>query len=478
MDSSVTNLVREIADAAKAAGVRFEHCRNGRRHQVYRLGTSVTVIIPNSKVKPLVRLDILRQCAPELGTRWWDKSKSTTSEGDTMPSEERVNEEWRPVHGMSGLWEISNAGRVRNAVTKRLLTLKGNTEAPVARLTDHKGRIHEKNVVHMVRTTFGHRPLKNVWFDNNDPDRDRKERSKVRELLNPISHQLPDEKIEELKARVEEPETIEDRAEEPTEGDNMTIQASELGIPVETVGIRHDDPDGVPVEIEYRPFKMEGIAPHYQVSERGEVLGLRGPLDLMVIPEYEKVIVNMQRTSDSPYTGAARIRLDVAVCTAFHGEQPSPVHGPKHINGDWRDCSAANLVWAQGYAVRSAPKKPKPGKLREQRAARRAARQLQEKAQAQQVPEVEAVAVATDKADAMEAKWTEMRELALANQEARSNETKLLSEVQVITTKTYVCGTLRVPVLDDGPKFPPTESLELDELVSLGKIAAAIKAGL
>lgn len=344
MDASVTNLIREIAEAAKAQGVPFEHERNGRKHRVFRLGKTVTVIIPNSIVKPLVRLDILRQCAPELGPRWWENTngKKTTMRNTT---EDLVPEEWRPVHDLEGLWEISNAGRYRKAGSKRVEAPRGNPEAPLAKMTDRKGRIHSRNIVHMVRTTFGHKPLKNVQLDN-DPARARRERQKMRELRNPIAHQIPDEKIEELKARVEEPEE---------QGDDMTTTH-----PVtEPVSKQDTDPDGAPVETDWRRIELPGVRPIYQISEHAEVLGPKGPLQPTDHPQYQKLTVNLRRSADSPYTGAYTPRLDMLMCTVFHGPRPGEAYGPKHLDGDYHNCAASNLEWAKGYAPQESPKPPR-----------------------------------------------------------------------------------------------------------------------
>lgn len=484
MDQSITNLIREIADGAKRAGVTFEHERNGRKHQVYRLGKSVTIIIPNSTIKPPVRHDIIRQCVPELGERWWDTTnKKTSTNGDNMAHSTNgstVPEEWKPVHGLVDLYEVSNAGRVRNAVTKRLLALKGNKESPMARMTDNKGRLHEKNVAHMTRTTFGHSPLKNVRLDL-DPDRDRKERAKVRELRNPISHMIPDEKVEEIKARVTEPEETMTVSQESVE---MMADAAEAAMTK-----THTDPDGVPVETDWRVLRIKGVKPIYQISERGEIMGPRGPLMPQEHPQHKHVNVNLMRVASSPYHGAYSPRLDMLVCEVFKGRRPSEEHGPKHLDGDWRNCAADNLEWAVGYAPKEAPKAPhRRRRTRDEiRDDKKNQLELDLQARADAVAAVQETdqvdrqtdwvprtpmsdVVANDMADALETD-RQTEHLHLEPVAPRSSSW----EVTKTTTTVYRCRGVEVTVADGTYDIPAMQQASSEQFMALAKIVEQIE---
>lgn len=71
MADSIKDLLKLISRAATAKGVVFELHRKGKAHAIYHLGTRVTLPIPYSKVPERIRQEILRQCEPELGYRWW-----------------------------------------------------------------------------------------------------------------------------------------------------------------------------------------------------------------------------------------------------------------------------------------------------------------------------------------------------------------------------------------------------------------------
>jgi hypothetical protein len=52
--------------------------RKGNKHLIYRLGSSVTLPVPHSKVPDRIRHEMFKACEPELGYRWW------------MPADRRV----------------------------------------------------------------------------------------------------------------------------------------------------------------------------------------------------------------------------------------------------------------------------------------------------------------------------------------------------------------------------------------------------
>lgn len=71
MADSISALLREIRKAAALAGVDFVLHRKGKKHAIYHLGSTVMLPIPHSQIPGRIRQEILRQCEPELGQRWW-----------------------------------------------------------------------------------------------------------------------------------------------------------------------------------------------------------------------------------------------------------------------------------------------------------------------------------------------------------------------------------------------------------------------
>lgn len=71
MADSISALLREIRKAAQCAGVDFVLHRKGKKHAIYHLGSTVMLPIPHSQIPARIRQEILRQCEPELGQRWW-----------------------------------------------------------------------------------------------------------------------------------------------------------------------------------------------------------------------------------------------------------------------------------------------------------------------------------------------------------------------------------------------------------------------
>lgn len=66
-----TDLIREIRQAAKGRGLRFESVRDTGRHEVFECGT-VRVAIPRHRdIGPKLAFEIRAELEPALGFRWW-----------------------------------------------------------------------------------------------------------------------------------------------------------------------------------------------------------------------------------------------------------------------------------------------------------------------------------------------------------------------------------------------------------------------
>jgi len=67
-----TELIKEIREAAKAKGIEFEMVRSGAKHDVWRLGLTVTIPIERHReIGPKMAFEMRKACEPELGPRWW-----------------------------------------------------------------------------------------------------------------------------------------------------------------------------------------------------------------------------------------------------------------------------------------------------------------------------------------------------------------------------------------------------------------------
>lgn len=66
-----TSLIKEIRQAAKAAGVPFELERQGASHELWRCGTVRTAIPRHGEIGPKMAFEIRRQLEPALGKNWW-----------------------------------------------------------------------------------------------------------------------------------------------------------------------------------------------------------------------------------------------------------------------------------------------------------------------------------------------------------------------------------------------------------------------
>lgn len=87
MSSQAKSLVGEIAREAARQGVSFRLYRNGAKHFIYHLGETVMVTVSHTKVNHRSRIEILKQCEPELGYRWWMPEHRRPADRDDIPSE-------------------------------------------------------------------------------------------------------------------------------------------------------------------------------------------------------------------------------------------------------------------------------------------------------------------------------------------------------------------------------------------------------
>lgn len=325
--------LREILREAKKLGFRFDGY-DGRGHPrlVHDTGRRLSVAATPSDV---------------AGSRnaVADMRRIQREEGDKVSTTTVAQEVWKPVIGLPA-YELSNAGNFRKRLTGKRIRPTGHGAGLTVRLTDDKGRSHEKNVRRMVQSHFGCNPLMVV---ESTLTQTIGERMKVRELANPISHQP---KVEKEEA--------------------MTIQAETLGLPVEHVGQYWDN--GLPrhtVEVpsievpqvdskepEHRAdsngmrwamLAHEGVAKGYEINDQGEILSPSGSvLKNWVTSGNTWVSLRREGPSSKPYL---QTRLDLLMVENFHGPQPGPDYGPEHVNGDLGDNSVTNLRWSAGFAI-------------------------------------------------------------------------------------------------------------------------------
>ncbi len=77
--------------------------------------------------------------------------------------------------------------------------------------------------------------------------------------------------------------------------------------------------------------------PGYTVSRDGTVTGPKGPLKPIIYRGYQRVWLYNEH-------GRKKYRVNVLVCTAFHGPRP-PGKESSHKDGDRGNNSADNLCW-------------------------------------------------------------------------------------------------------------------------------------
>lgn len=78
MANSIKEVLGAISKEAARQGIPFELHRKGKKHMIYRLGTTVTLPVPHSQVPSRIKHEMFKACEPELGFRWW------------MPADRRV----------------------------------------------------------------------------------------------------------------------------------------------------------------------------------------------------------------------------------------------------------------------------------------------------------------------------------------------------------------------------------------------------
>lgn len=78
-------LIGEISREAERQGVPFRLHRNGSKHLIFHLGTSVVVVISHNKINPRSRIELLKHCEPELGYRWWMPGHRRPADRDDIP---------------------------------------------------------------------------------------------------------------------------------------------------------------------------------------------------------------------------------------------------------------------------------------------------------------------------------------------------------------------------------------------------------
>jgi len=64
-------VIRRIKQAAKAKGVAWTLDRQGRNHEVYRLGRTMIPVPRHTELDDRFAEKVWKECEPELGERWW-----------------------------------------------------------------------------------------------------------------------------------------------------------------------------------------------------------------------------------------------------------------------------------------------------------------------------------------------------------------------------------------------------------------------
>ncbi len=86
MADTIKETLKTISEEAARQGVSFEVARKGKKHLIYRLGTSVTLPIPYSKVPSRIKYEMFKQCEPELGYRWWKPADQRQEAPHDLPN--------------------------------------------------------------------------------------------------------------------------------------------------------------------------------------------------------------------------------------------------------------------------------------------------------------------------------------------------------------------------------------------------------
>lgn len=65
------DIVKRISREAKRQGVTFGLDREGAKHSVYRIGTTIIPVPRHREVNEMTTEAIYKQCETELGKGWW-----------------------------------------------------------------------------------------------------------------------------------------------------------------------------------------------------------------------------------------------------------------------------------------------------------------------------------------------------------------------------------------------------------------------
>ena len=85
MANSIKEVLGAISKEAKRQGIDFELARKGKKHLIYRLGTTVTLPVPHSQVPSRIKFEMFKACEPELGYRWWQPADRRVEAPDDLP---------------------------------------------------------------------------------------------------------------------------------------------------------------------------------------------------------------------------------------------------------------------------------------------------------------------------------------------------------------------------------------------------------
>lgn len=240
---------------------------------------------------------------------------------------------WRPISGFPG-YELSNAGRVRNAGRTRILPTFRSGAATSVKLT-RKGKKYERAIVLLCEKTFGVRPID---VDLNDGLVARTEE------LPPIIDYRPHEDV-----------AASDDDEEEVGELNESQQQEALKIPLAR-------------DMDEEWLEVPGY-PTYLASTWGRVR--RQSIINQAGRKQAGIVLNPGRVGETGYrwlkieqSDGERVgkRLDEIICETFHGPQPSPDHGPFHLDGERENYDWDNLEWREGCAIQRRPEYPEDRK--------------------------------------------------------------------------------------------------------------------
>lgn len=86
MSDSIKAILGEISREAARQGITFRLYRQGGKHAIYHLGTSVVLPVPHSKVPGRIRMEMLKACESELGYRWWMPEHRRPAARENLPA--------------------------------------------------------------------------------------------------------------------------------------------------------------------------------------------------------------------------------------------------------------------------------------------------------------------------------------------------------------------------------------------------------